>query len=136
MDTTALTGNAHLLDTLKLLQNLANANAKDEFHMHPKELLKMATMNGAKNLGIEKETGSITPGKSADLVLLKKSDINFSTGNKPYHLVIEAALPDNINMVMAKGKILKYDGKLTGINASNLINQAKNRFAEMEKEIN
>ncbi|MBZ9629891.1 amidohydrolase family protein [Salegentibacter sp. LM13S] len=136
IDTTALTGNAHLLDSLKMLQNLANANAKDEFYLHPKEALKMATINGAKNLGIEKETGSITLGKSADLVLLKKNDLNFSTGNKAYHLAIEAALPENIDMVMAKGKILKYDGKLTGINTSNLINQAKNRFAEMEKEIN
>ncbi|MBO2545203.1 amidohydrolase family protein [Salegentibacter sp. BDJ18] len=136
IDTTALTGNAHLLDSLKLLQNLANANAKNEFYLHSKEVLKMATINGAKNLGIDKETGSITPGKSADLVLFKKSDINFSTGNKPYHLVIEAAFPENIDMVMAKGKILKYDGKLTGINTNDLIIQAKNRFAEMEKDIN
>lgn len=136
IDTTALTGNAHLLDSLKLLQNLANANARNEFYLHPKEVLKMATINGAKNLGIDKETGSITPGKSADLVLFKKSDINFSTGNKPYHLVIEAAFPENIDMVMAKGKILKYDGKLTGINTNDLIIQAKNRFAEMEKDIN
>ncbi|PRX49849.1 amidohydrolase family protein [Salegentibacter salegens] len=135
IDTTALTGNAHLLDSLKLLQNLANANAKNEFYLHPKEVLKMATINGAKNLGIDKETGSITPGKSADLVLLKKSDINFSTGNKPYHLAIEAALPENMKLVMAKGKILKYDEQLTSIDTNNLIEQAKNRFAEMEKEI-
>jgi len=135
IDTTALTGNAHLVDTLKLLQNLANANAKNEFYIHPKELLKMATINGAKNLGIENETGSITPGKSADLVLLKKDDLNFSTGNKPYHLLIEAALPGNIDMVMAKGKILKYKGKLTGINSAELIKKAKERFSEMSQKI-
>lgn len=135
IDTTALTGNAHLLDTLKLLQNLANANAKNEFYINPKKLLKMATIQGAKNLGIDNETGSITPGKSADLVLLKKDDLNFSTGNKAYHLVIEAALPSNINMVMAKGKVLKYKGKLTGINSDELIKKAKERFSEMNQEI-
>ncbi|MDX1426871.1 MAG: amidohydrolase family protein, partial [Salegentibacter mishustinae] len=135
IDTTALTGNAHLLDTLKLLQNLANANAKNEFYINPKKLLKMATIQGAKNLGIDNETGSITPGKSADLVLLKKDDLNFSTGNKAYHLVIEAALPSNINMVMAKGKVLKYKGKLTGINSDELIKNAKERFSEMNQEI-
>ncbi|WP_037313970.1 amidohydrolase family protein [Salegentibacter sp. Hel_I_6] len=135
IDTTALTGNAHLLDSLKMLQNLGNANAKDEFYINPKEVLKMATINAAKNLGIEKETGSLTPGKSADLVLLKKNDINFSTGNKPYHLLIESALPENIDLVMVKGKILKYDGKLTGINLEKLIEKAGNRFTEMNKEI-
>lgn len=135
IDTTALTGNAHLLDSLKMLQNLANANAKDEFYLKPKEALKMATINGAKNLGLENEVGSITPGKSADLILLKKKEINFSSGNKPYHLAIEAALPENIDMVMAMGKILKFDGKLTGINSEGLINQAQNRFMEMNNKL-
>jgi hypothetical protein len=69
------------------------------------------------------------------LVLLKKDDLNFSTGNKAYHLVIEAALPSNINMVMAKGKVLKYKGKLTGINSDKLIKKAKERFSEMNQEI-
>lgn len=49
-------------------------------------------------------------------------------GNTPYNSDIEGALPENRDMVMVNGKILKLEGKLTGIDTEALITKASNRF--------
>ncbi|MDT0647599.1 amidohydrolase family protein [Zunongwangia sp. F260] len=136
VDTTALSGNADLLSVLKLLLNIGNAEANDEFATDPREVLKMATINAAKLLGIEKETGSVTPGKSADLILLRKNDLNFSASTQPYHLVVEAAQPANVEFVSVGGRILKKDGALLNIDAGNLVKRAKATLQRMEEQVN
>ncbi|MFN4259762.1 MAG: amidohydrolase family protein [Gemmataceae bacterium] len=54
------------------------------------ELLRLATVNGAAALGWADETGSLTPGKSADWVVLPLPDVD---GDDPYRLILESALP-------------------------------------------
>ncbi|WP_373058352.1 amidohydrolase family protein [Zunongwangia sp. H14] len=135
IDTTALSGNADLFGVMKVLQNIANAEAKSEFKLLPQELLKMATIDAAKIQGIQNKTGSITPGKQADLILLRKDDLNFSTGNLPYHLVTEAAQPENVEFVSVSGKILKRDGELVGANRVQLLVKAKEAFNRFSKEL-
>lgn len=56
----------------------------------PATLLRMLTLNGAEALGFDAETGSLTPGKSADLVVLPLSNTEPSD---PHELVFDAALP-------------------------------------------
>ncbi len=53
-------------------------------------ILRMATLNGASALGWDRETGSLTPGKSADLVILPLPDDERAD---PHALVLESALP-------------------------------------------
>ncbi|MDT0690133.1 amidohydrolase family protein [Salegentibacter sp. F188] len=135
VDTTALSGNADLFSTLKVLMNIGNAQAKNEFAIDSKDVLKMATIDAARVLGIEKETGSVTPGKSADLIMLRKDDLNFSASTQPYHLIVEAAQPANVEFVSVGGRILKRDGKLLHIDSEELVSKAKAALQRMKKQV-
>lgn len=136
VDSTALSGNADLFAVMKLLQNLSNAKAEDEFHIQPQDLLKMATINGARTLGIDHFTGSLAPGKRADLIMLKKNDLNFSSGTRTKNLLVEATQPQNVDMVMVDGKILKQNGRLTTIDSEDIILKAEAAFRRLYKEVN
>ncbi|WP_029033286.1 amidohydrolase family protein [Salinimicrobium terrae] len=135
VDTTPLSGNADLFSVMKLLLNLANAEAKEEFYMKPSEVIKMATINGAHALGMGHITGSLTPGKRADLIMLRKDDLNFSTGNQPKSLIVEAAQPMNVDLVAVNGKILKKDGRLTNLDSEKLISEAKVAFQRLKRAV-
>ena len=63
------------------------------------QLLRMATLNGAAALGWQKETGSLTPGKSADLVVLPLPDENACD---PHELIFASALP--VRSVLWRGR--------------------------------
>ncbi|GHA31083.1 cytosine deaminase [Salinimicrobium marinum] len=136
VDTTGLSGNADMFAIMKLILNLSNAKAKNEFYLHPKEVLKMATINGARTLGIEDITGSLTPGKRADLIMLNRNDLNFSSGKRLEHLIVEAAQPKNVHFVCIDGKIIKRDGQLTRLDTDEIVNDAEDAFESMHRKIN
>lgn len=135
VDSTALSGNADLFSVMKLIQNIGNAKAESEFHISPHQVLKMATINAAKTLGIEDITGSLTPGKQADIIMLKKEDINFSSGNRSKHLVVEATNPGNVDFVAVNGKILKQDGVMTHLKLDSIIDEAGSIFQKLTQMV-
>lgn len=135
IDTVALSGDGNLFSTLKLLKNVGNATTNNEFYMDPYELLEMATINGAKILGIDDITGSLTVGKQADLIMMKKDDLNFSSNSQTERLLIESATPANVDMVMIGGKILKEHGKLTTSDADALLKEAQQVAERIQKQV-
>src|SRR5436190_1145429 len=70
-----------------------------------KRLLQLATLDGAVDLGIADRAGSITPGKRADLLLLRATDLNMAPAGDPYEAVVSVASPANIETVMVDGRI-------------------------------
>jgi cytosine/adenosine deaminase-related metal-dependent hydrolase len=77
-----------------------------------RQVLRWATLDGAKVAGIADRTGSITPGKKADLVIIDTKAPNVSPVIDPVAAVVCAADISNVDTVMVDGKILKRDGKL------------------------
>ena len=84
--------------------------------LRAEDVLWMATMGGAKSLGMEDTIGSITPGKKADLVLIKNDDSPAMTPilNPTVHVVYQAGTAD-VHSVMVDGRMLKYEGKRLGL---------------------
>src|SRR5262245_16232395 len=77
-----------------------------------RQALRWATLDGAKVAGIADRTGSITPGKKADLVIIDGSAVNVAPIIDPVAAVVCAADISNVETVMIDGRILKRDGKL------------------------
>ena len=75
-------------------------------------MLRWATLDGAKVAGIADRTGSITPGKKADLVIIDTKAPNVAPVIDPVAAVVCAADISNVDTVMVDGRILKRDGKL------------------------
>ncbi|GAA3556477.1 amidohydrolase family protein [Kribbella ginsengisoli] len=77
------------------------------------EVLRIATLDGARALGLSDQIGSLRPGKQADLVLLRASDINLIGGlHDPIATVVTSAHPGNIDTVLVAGNPVKRDGHL------------------------
>jgi cytosine/adenosine deaminase-related metal-dependent hydrolase len=77
------------------------------------DVLRMATLEGARALGLDDRIGSLKPGKQADILLLRASDINLIGGSlDPIGTVVTAAHPGNIDTVLVAGQAVKRDGRL------------------------
>lgn len=90
-----------------------------------KRLLQLATLDGAIDLGIADRTGSITPGKRADLVLLRATDLNMAPVTDPYEAVVSFGLPANVDMVLIDGRVLRRAGKFTAFDEREIVAQAR-----------
>jgi cytosine/adenosine deaminase-related metal-dependent hydrolase len=77
-----------------------------------RQVLRWATLDGAKVAGIADRTGSITPGKKADIVIIDGNAVNVAPIIDPVGAVVGAADISNVETVMVNGVILKRDGKL------------------------
>ncbi len=77
-----------------------------------REVLEFATIEGARVCGLEDRTGSLTPGKKADLVMIRCDDSNTYPVIDPVSTVVHQADTRNVDTVMVDGEFLKRDGKL------------------------
>ena len=90
--------------------------AKTQHSTLTRDALYWATMGGAKAFGLDKKTGSITPGKQADLVMFDCSGMNIFPalpGGNAAHIVVMYAETSDIENVMVAGQFVKRGGKLT-----------------------
>lgn len=84
------------------------------------DVLRMATLVGAETLGLSNVTGSITPGKSADIIMIDGQSINLTPVNDPVGATVLAAHPGNVDTVIVAGRVLKQGGKLVGVDIDRL----------------
>jgi cytosine/adenosine deaminase-related metal-dependent hydrolase len=106
---------------------LQTQRAKDNQESFPKavkrkteEVLHMATIGGAEVMRLQDLTGSITPGKKADVVLFRCNDINSFPILEPVGNVVFHMSHSNVHTVIVNGTVAKRDGELTGVDWPNL----------------
>jgi 5-methylthioadenosine/S-adenosylhomocysteine deaminase len=85
-------------------------------HLRAEQVVTWATLGGAEALGMDNLIGSITPGKKADLVLIKndESPVMFPLLHPYGHVVFQAGRGD-VHTVIVNGKVVKYDHHLIGV---------------------
>ncbi|MDR0344900.1 MAG: amidohydrolase family protein, partial [Nocardiopsaceae bacterium] len=115
VDTAALTGNGDMFAIMKVTQAIANGRAEQEFALTARQVLALATIEGARSLGLDRITGSLTPGKRADLIVVSPAGPNLGMVTDPAQLLVTAAQPANVDTVLADGRVLKRGGSLTGL---------------------
>ncbi len=80
-----------------------------------RDVVAMATIEGARTNGQESRTGSLTPGKEADIVLLRTDTTNVMPLNNAYGAIVTGMDTSNVDTVMVAGRIVKSRGRLTGV---------------------
>ena len=135
VDSVPLTGSANLFGILKLLRNAENAKAFDEFKLTAKRALQMATIDGARALGLDDQIGSLKPGKRADLIMVRTDHLNMGVFTDPAHLLVEATEDADIDTVVVDGRILKRGGKLTAMNEEQVMAGAAATLEAVGKRI-
>jgi 5-methylthioadenosine/S-adenosylhomocysteine deaminase len=125
VDTTMLSGNADMFAIMKVTQACANAVAYDEFALSARDVLRLATIEGARTLGLDSVTGSLAPGKRADLIVVSVDAPNLGVLTDPARLLVTAAHPGNVEAVIADGRLLKRNGVLTGYDVGEVTRSAR-----------
>ena len=85
----------------------------DKLVMTARQALELATIKSAQCFGLDGRIGSLTPGKEADIVLLRKTDINMRAAADPISAIVLHAGVANVDTVIVGGNIVKQNGKLT-----------------------
>ena len=128
VDTTTLSGNADMFAIMKAIQNIENGRARDEFKITARRVLELATIDGARSMGVGDSVGSLTPGKRADLIMVDTRAVNLAVLTEPAHLLVEAAQPANVDTVMIDGRIVKRGGRLTSIDVGEVVDAARRAY--------
>jgi 5-methylthioadenosine/S-adenosylhomocysteine deaminase len=89
----------------------ANTEVPDTM-LTARQMLEMATINGAHVAGLEARTGSLTPGKKADVVVIDGGALNVAPVIDPVAAVTLCADVSNVDTVIINGQVRKRDGKL------------------------
>ncbi len=89
------------------------------------ETIEMATIKGARALGLGEVTGSLTPGKRADVILIRANDVNIAPLANIEATVVQSATPANVDTVMVDGRMIKRAGKLIGFDVEQIVACAK-----------
>ena len=76
------------------------------------EIVEMATMGGARVLGLDKIVGSIEVGKKADLVLIETKSVNMQPIYDYYATIVYSSNPSNVHTVIVDGKIVVRNKEL------------------------
>lgn len=80
-----------------------------------RDVLEFATVEGARACGMLDKIGTITPGKQADIVLIRTTGLNLTPLNNPIAAVVLAAHPGDVDTVFVGGKLIKQGGRFVSI---------------------
>lgn len=109
-----------MFSQLRLFASFHKTENRDRALFPSEEIVSLGTMGGAGALHIETETGSLQPGKKADLILVETDSVNMFPCFDPYSALVYSANASNVELVMVDGNILVRDKKLSGVDMAEL----------------
>ena len=97
------------------------------------QMFKMASIEGAKAMGLEKEIGSISEGKRADIIALDLNHVSFHPFYNPISNIVYTALGNEVSFVMCEGKVLMESYQLKTLDEQRIFKQSE-FFANQVKD--
>jgi 5-methylthioadenosine/S-adenosylhomocysteine deaminase len=102
----------------------AQASAQGKTPLTTREILEVATFEGARANGLDDKVGTLTPGKKADLIMLRTDRINVTPLNDPVSAIVTGMDTGNVDTVLINGRVMKRGGKLLHVDWSAVRQQA------------
>jgi cytosine/adenosine deaminase-related metal-dependent hydrolase len=120
-----------MIREMKLAAIIHKAVTLDPLIVPAETVLEMATINGAKALGLEHEIGSLEVGKKADLIVIDLERLHTTPSMNPVSTLVYAATGGEVDTVMVDGKIVVAQGQLLSMDEHEIIVQANNHAAQL-----
>jgi cytosine/adenosine deaminase-related metal-dependent hydrolase len=111
----------NMIEVMKLGALLQKVHLQDPAAADARQLLAMATLGGARTLGLGAVTGSLEVGKRADLVRLDGDSFGAAVVHDPYQQIVYGAGPESVADVWVDGQRLLRDGAFTGLDPKALV---------------
>jgi cytosine/adenosine deaminase-related metal-dependent hydrolase len=113
--------------------------APSEVLLPARTILEVATIGGARAAGLDDFVGSLTPGKRADIVMLRTDRVGLMSAAKPEQIVVLQANAGDVDSVLVDGKVIKRNGKLIGVDIPALsanLQASRDRITEAFADVN
>ena len=120
-DSSASNNNLDMLEEMQWAAQLAKGVSNNPSSLPAYQALQMATINGAKALGLESETGSLLAGKAADIIAINLHQLNTMPVYNPVSQIVYAANSRQISDVWIAGKRQLRQGQLVNFDEAELL---------------
>jgi len=132
-DSSASNNRLDIMEEMRLAALLIKGNTRSPELIPAKEAIKMATINGAKALGLDSKIGSIEKNKKADLVAIDLSTIENQPIYNPLSTLVYSSSRSDVSYVWMNGKIKLRDKKLVEIDEEVIVRMAKKWQKKLKK---
>jgi 5-methylthioadenosine/S-adenosylhomocysteine deaminase len=114
-----------LFAEMRLASLLAKVTTGDAAALPASRVLRMATLDGAAALGLDARTGSLVPGKEADVVAVRLADLDLLPLYDPVSQLVHAAGREHVTDAWVAGERVVEDGRLVNLDAGALAARAR-----------
>jgi len=132
-DGCASNNNLDLFGEMDMAAKLHKVNSLDPTVMNAHTLMKMATIDGAKVLGLEKITGSLEVGKRADLIVIDTNKPHLVPMYNPYSHLVYAAGGHDVRHSIIDGRIVMEDRRLLTLDVEDIIGRSKEKAHKVKE---
>ncbi len=110
-DSVASNNRIDVLEECRIAQLVQRAGRRSPVALAPATLLRMATLDGARALGLEARIGSLEPGKDADLCAVALTGLHTRPVNDPVAALFHSARASDVQLVAIRGRVLFHSGQ-------------------------
>jgi cytosine/adenosine deaminase-related metal-dependent hydrolase len=135
VDTMAASDNSDYFAVLRATLLVPRGQHENATVYQPDQVLRHGTIDGARALGLGDVTGSLTPGKRADVIVLRAGDLNLAPINVADGQVVLAAQPRNVEHAFVDGVARKRDGELVDLDPKQLTADATAAVAGLSERL-
>ena len=114
-----------LMEEIDLAAKLAKITKMDPLALNAKAVVEMATIEGARAVHLEKEIGSLEPGKKADLIVISLDEPNAVPMYDVYSQIAYALKASDVETVVIGGRVVMRDHKLLTVNEAAAMSKAR-----------
>ncbi len=116
------------MNAAALLATIANMTPSAA---RPYDILEMATIGGARALGLDGRIGTLEEGKEADITLINARDANMAPVNDPFSAIVFSADRKNVDTVLCRGRKLLEHGRLLTVDKEEAIRKTTERWNDI-----
>ena len=110
---------------MRVASLLHKLQSKDPRVVSAKEALQMATIGGARALGMDRQIGSLEPGKRADLIVVNMTAARQTPVYDPISHLVYVTRGDDVRTTIVQGKVLMRDRRMLTLNEPAILDEAR-----------
>ncbi len=133
-DSSAASANANFFNEMRALLWAHKSRSDTNVKLTPRRLVELATIEGARTLNLADRTGSLSPGKRADIVLVRMDDLDIAPVFDPFNSLVYSGQPENVDTVIVDGRILRQGGRFLTFDVGEVVRDATRSAVRLRRE--
>jgi 5-methylthioadenosine/S-adenosylhomocysteine deaminase len=135
-DGAASNDNQDMIFLLKTTPLLHKVSTLDPLAMTADKAFEMATLGGARCMGLGNEIGSLAVGKKADIVIINPNAANTTPSYQPVSTIVYASTQENVETVIIDGRIIMKERKILTVRESEILDKARKTVVSLKNRAN